>query len=96
MSIELNRREFLGKSMAGGVALAAGLTAAAQEQVTADPVVLGVVGMNRGKALALDFVKAPGCRIKYVCDLDRNRLAEGQAAIGEGGEQRAQRERPHL
>ncbi|GEM_PF-3079975 len=69
MSTELNRREFLGRSMAGGAVLAAGLNVAAQDATPVDPVIVGVVGMNRGKALALDFVKAPGCRIKYVCDL---------------------------
>ena len=83
MSNHLNRRQFLGHTMASGAVLTAGLKAAAQAETSADPVVVGVVGMNRGKALALDFLKAPGCRIKYVCDVDQNRLAEGKAAIGE-------------
>ncbi|HOC71058.1 MAG TPA: gfo/Idh/MocA family oxidoreductase, partial [Candidatus Hydrogenedentes bacterium] len=85
MSNHLNRRQFLGRTMASGAVLTAGLKAAAQAETSADPVVVGVVGMNRGKALALDFLKAPGCRIKYVCDVDQNRLAEGRDTIGKAG-----------
>lgn len=80
MSSEWNRRQFLAGTVAGATVLTSGLRAAAQAD--AETVTVGVVGMNRGKALALDFLKAPGCRIKYVCDLDNNRREEGKAAIG--------------
>lgn len=80
MSSEFNRRQFLAGTLVGGAVLTSGLRAAAQAD--AETVTVGVVGMNRGKALALDFLKAPGCRIKYVCDLDNNRREEGKAAIG--------------
>lgn len=82
MSNEFNRRHFLTGALAGSAVLTAGLPTIVRADDSVETVTIGVVGMSRGKALALDFVKAPGCHIKYVCDVDRNRLAEGQADIG--------------
>ncbi len=74
-----NRREFIAGAIAGGALLHTQLYAGAQ--ALSDDIVVGVVGMSRGKALALDLLKAGGCRVAYVCDVDEKRRDDGAAAI---------------
>ncbi|MFN5768975.1 MAG: hypothetical protein ACK44Z_06525, partial [Pirellulaceae bacterium] len=40
-------------------------------------VTLGIMGMQRGLALAKEFLKLPGVSIRYACDPDRKRAEAG-------------------
>ena len=75
MSQQLNRRRFLGNAAAGGAA--AGLTFSTIKTLGAEApsnkVVVGVMGLSRGRSLATGFAKQPGVEVKYVCDVDENR-----------------------
>ncbi len=77
ISGDSSRRSFLSSSAgiaASLTALSGGLyasEAAAQEEQT---VVVGVMGVGRGSALAQYFSKVPGVVVKYLCDTDSLRL----------------------
>ncbi len=45
---------------------------------------VGVMGLNRGQSHILGFQAVPNVEIAYVCDVDKNRAAEGAALAGEG------------
>ncbi|MCA9221739.1 MAG: Gfo/Idh/MocA family oxidoreductase, partial [Planctomycetales bacterium] len=44
-------------------------------------VVIGVMGLSRGRSLATSFAKQPNVEVKYVCDVDQNRAASGGQLI---------------
>src|SRR5690606_9344676 len=74
------RRTFLGQAAAtgafAGLALHDGLlrgVEAAQDNGEGRRVVIGVMGLSRGLALANTFAKVPNVSIKYLCDTDTNR-----------------------
>ncbi|MDP7302049.1 MAG: Gfo/Idh/MocA family oxidoreductase, partial [Pirellulaceae bacterium] len=75
MNQPINRRSFLGNAAITGAA--AGLAASSlKTAMAADPsnrIVIGVMGLSRGKALAQGFAKQPGVEVKYVCDVDSSR-----------------------
>jgi len=79
MSNQLGRREFLGTSAA------AGLTALSARSVSAnsasEKVTIGVMGLSRGRALALGFAKMPNVEVKYTCDVDELRAGRGADAV---------------
>jgi predicted dehydrogenase len=50
-------------------------------------VTLGIMGMQRGLALAKEFLKLPGVSIRYACDPDRKRAEAGAEAIRESSPQ---------
>ena len=76
MSESIDRRRFLG-SAAIGVA-ASGLSVSAKSTAKYDSpntrVVVGIMGMSRGRRLAESFGQQPNVHIKYVCDVDSLRL----------------------
>ena len=56
-------------------------------------VVIGVMGLGRGMALASGFARLPGARVKYLCDVDDERLAKATkdlAAKSEGGDDKCE------
>ncbi len=66
------RRDFVFASAAA----AASQTAArsqAQDSTSKDIVRIGVMGLSRGQALALDFAKIDRVQVAYVCDVDERR-----------------------
>jgi predicted dehydrogenase len=83
MSPTVNRRHFVLQS----TALAAGAAwlqhAALGAEAPANQVVVGVMGLSRGRALADSFAKQPGVVVKYVCDVDSTR-AESCAKLIQG------------
>ena len=85
MSIQVNRRQFLGHATMGGVALSTGFQIAARAAGANDRIVVGVVGMGRGRALAAEFARAENCTVKYVCETDRARAQAGVATVTEAG-----------
>ena len=79
----IDRREFFRRAAAGGLAAGAFLSRSAAAQDAANTVVVGVMGLSRGRSLAVSFAKQPGVAVKYVCDTDQGR-AESAAKLLEG------------
>ena len=79
----MDRREFLGQAALASSVSLAGSILRAEEKPTSKPseasppdrVVIGIMGCQRGKALATQFATLPGVEIRYVCDVDQKRLA---------------------
>ncbi len=90
MSKPLDRREFVSKSAAAAaVGVAVGSATAAQHSAN-EKVVVGVMGLQRGRSLAVSFARMPNVEIKYLCDVDSSRLESGVKMIeGEKGSARA-------
>lgn len=85
-----SRRSFLAASgtTAGAIAAASsapgvGLFAAPVAPKQAAPVVVGVMGVSRGSALAQTFASIPGVEVRYVCDIDSNRLETFRKSFAE-------------
>lgn len=73
----LDRRNFI---VAGAAASTASAIASAQENTddssnaSANSIVrVGVMGLSRGQALALDFARLESVEVAYLCDVDQNR-----------------------
>lgn len=84
----LPRRTFLGQMATGGVlagmALSGGLVRAAEaaeENGDERRIVVGVMGLSRGMALANTFGNLPNVSIKYLCDTDMNRTDAAVASL---------------
>ena len=75
MSTTLDRRNFLQQGAVSGACASLAVSAgrAAAQTDTNSKVVLGVMGLSRGRSLAVNFARRPGVEIKYVCDVDSNR-----------------------
>lgn len=81
----LNRRHFLKQSTVAGAGLAA-LGASitrlrAQQNAPTKKIVVGVMGLGRGRAHIEGFLSVPNVEIAYVCDVDDKRLAEGARIV---------------
>jgi predicted dehydrogenase len=89
---EVSRRRFLENAAltgaAAGIALSAGQLRAAE--AASNRVVVGVMGMSRGRSLAQSFASRPGVEVKYVCDVDSTR-ANDAATLIEGAVGKAPR-----
>ncbi len=87
MADALNRRSFLNQSAltgaAIGVAASTGTSFAAN--AASAKVVVGVMGMSRGRSLAQSFTKQSGCEVKYVCDVDKTRAEAAVGAVEKAG-----------
>ena len=82
------RRQFLQTCSAATVALSAAwggtlLTRSTYAQADAPlrRVVVGVMGLNRGRALLQLFAAQPEVEVRYVCDTDEARVAAGIEAL---------------
>jgi len=74
MAQSLDRRQFMGRSaVTGAVAgLGFGRFLAAADSPS-ERVVVGVMGLSRGRSLASSFARQPGVEVKCVCDVDSTR-----------------------
>ena len=76
MSTSMDRRRFLGSAAlsaaASSVAVSAKTTSKYDSPNTR--VVLGVMGMSRGRTLAMSLGSQPNVHLKYICDVDSQRL----------------------
>ncbi len=83
MSDSVDRRQFLGRSALSGAAagLALGTLQARAADAPSNRVVVGVMGLSRGRALAQGFAKQPGVEVKYVCDIDKNRTGAAAGVV---------------
>jgi len=80
---DVSRRGFV-KTAAATTALAAAhvsAVSAAGLNRRQDKVVIGIMGLSRGMALARTFLATPGVEIKYLCETDSNRLAAAVKAL---------------
>jgi predicted dehydrogenase len=75
MSPTIDRRKFLGQAAIGGAAAAVAISGRLHgaEESANNKVVVGVMGLSRGRSLAVDFAKQPNVEVKYVCDVDSQR-----------------------
>jgi predicted dehydrogenase len=89
METGIDRRGFLGRSALGAAALATAVGARGQE-APSQRVVVGVMGLGRGLSLAEQFATQPGVEVRYCCDVDSKRAAEGAAAVEKSGAPRPQ------
>jgi len=83
MTTPINRREFLGRSAAGGLALGLGAQHIARAASANETVTLGVVGLSRGASVARSFANVEHCTVKTVCDVDRQRVARCAESLEE-------------
>src|SRR5687767_5289281 len=97
MTHRTNRRDFLRQTAAVSAGLAAVHAAlpsraadapkpdAAAGDAPAVPasekIVIGVMGMSRGLDVANGFASLPGAVVKYVCDVDDERVTKAAAAV---------------
>ena len=77
---DATRRRFLKTSAMASVASAA-ITQAAAARPAEDRVVVGIMGVSRGSALAQQFAAVKGVEVRYLCDIDSKRLATFQEAF---------------
>jgi predicted dehydrogenase len=73
-----SRRSFLGSSLAGTAALS---TTAVSQSAQLERIVVGVMGLSRGAALADAFAGTPGVEVAWLCDVDSKRREAAQAAF---------------
>lgn len=79
---EFNRRHFIQTAAAAGAFGMYSSVSAADNIVSAnDKVVVGVMGLSRGRALAVGFAKQPNVEVKYVCDVDSTRAGSGAKVV---------------
>lgn len=69
MANRLNRRQFFS---AAAVTTAVSLAARAQDAAS-ERIVVGVMGLSRGKTVAEGFARQPNVEVRYVCDVDAQR-----------------------
>ncbi|MCA8998853.1 MAG: Gfo/Idh/MocA family oxidoreductase, partial [Planctomycetaceae bacterium] len=81
MPSDLSRRHFLGTAAGTAAVAMAGPVIAQKGAEPNKKVVVGVMGLSRGKALALDFARQPGVVVKYVCDVDIERAGTAQKQL---------------
>lgn len=87
MGTAINRRRFLGRSALGaaGMLAARGVVAA---DTPSERVVVGVMGLSRGRTLATQFAKQANVAVRYVCDVDSKRAAVCADAVEKTGASR--------
>ena len=85
MTNSVPRRRFLKTT----VATAAGAAMAAQVKAASSPnerVVIGIMGLERGHALAKQFAQVKDVHIKYLCDVDTDRAGRSVTDIKKRGQ----------
>ncbi|MBL8849006.1 MAG: Gfo/Idh/MocA family oxidoreductase [Planctomycetaceae bacterium] len=77
----MTRRSFISAST--GLAAASALPAVARARYAApsDQVTVGVMGLSRGMSLCNTFAAQPGVRLKYVCEVDSDRLTAALSSL---------------
>lgn len=80
-----HRRHFLGTAGLASVGLAFSPLRSRGGPGPNETVVVGVMGLSRGLDLTRTFSKQPGVIVKYVCDVDSQRIGRGiEAATSHG------------
>jgi predicted dehydrogenase len=90
MTESLDRRGFLERTAAtAGVVATAAVSARAQEAAS-NKIVVGVMGLSRGRSLAGSFAKLPGVEVKYCCDVDTKRAGSAAESMEKAGHKKPQ------
>jgi predicted dehydrogenase len=81
----MHRRHFI-ETATAATALTT-LTQASQgiSSSSIEPVIVGVMGMSRGRDLAVDLVKQEGVEVRYVCDVDMQRAESAAKVVEDSG-----------
>jgi len=85
-AILMRRRTFLESGSAAMLAaplVASSLSHAAWDE--SERIVVGVMGMSRGRDLAQEAMKLPGVVLKYVCDTDMGRAESAAKGVADAG-----------
>ena len=69
------RRRFLKTATVASAAVAGTSAALGGVGSEDDNIIVGIMGVSRGSALAQKFAAVPGVEVRYVCDIDSKRLA---------------------
>lgn len=89
MKNELDRRDFLKKTVSAGLGVGLGFSGKRTHSRSADTIRVAVMGVNsRGAVLASGFAAANDCEVAYVCDVDeiaRERVVKNLTTIPDGG-----------
>ena len=77
----LGRRRFLGHALVGGAgairsAHAASASPPGAEEAPSPRIAVGVMGLSRGRGLALQFAAQPDVEVAWVCDVDTERTGQ--------------------
>lgn len=86
MTTEMNRRQFLDGAVATattGYLVSSGLALA--QNSPNRKIVVGVMGLSRGRALATSFAKQENVEVRYVAETDQNRGASGAKSVEDAG-----------
>ncbi len=79
------RRQFMhacsGAAVVGALQSARSIHAETSKVPEPGRVIVGVMGMQRGLALAKEFQKQPNVEVRYVCDVDQHRLDRAVATL---------------
>ncbi|MDZ4861319.1 MAG: Gfo/Idh/MocA family oxidoreductase [Candidatus Hydrogenedentes bacterium] len=81
----LNRRQFLDRAAVSVAGMTVAANAAHAQDAPSERVIVGVMGLSRGLALTSIFAAEPNVEVRYVCDADSNRVADGAAAVEKAG-----------
>lgn len=77
-----SRRHFLASAAAASAAASSLNSSQASPRISGvDKVIVGVMGVNRGSALAQIFTSLPDVEVRYVCDVDSKRLEDFRATL---------------
>ena len=76
MPDSITRRHFIGNAAVGTAAVGLSLSSlkALADSSPSNKVVVGVMGLSRGSALATGFANLPNVEVKYLCDVDKDRI----------------------
>ena len=69
------RRTFLKTSAVASAGVTITSAAAGAVRSADEKVIVGIMGVSRGSALAQQFAAVPGVEVRYLCDIDSKRLA---------------------
>ncbi|WP_417850196.1 Gfo/Idh/MocA family protein [Thalassoglobus sp.] len=78
---KISRRALLGSTAAATVAYATGPLFAQKGELPSQKVRVGVMGLSRGRSLAVSAARLPGVDVAYVCDVDSSRAGSAVAQL---------------
>ena len=77
----MTRRDMLGTTAAATVAYATSPLIAQKGELPSQKVRVGVMGLSRGRSLAVSSARLTGVDVKYVCDVDSSRAGAAVAQV---------------
>lgn len=90
MRESLNRRRFIENAAIGSAVAGLAASSSSAANNASNKVVVAVMGMSRGQALAKLFAGRPNVELKYVCDVDESRAQKAAEVIDEATGKRPQ------